>query len=220
MPPTLRTPRRRDSLNLLAHALIAHASLADHQGQELCGALMADFFGGQSLDDYPAGVVAGIRQHRLVDAFTDRHPAFVACRRLLAGDGAPRFASGILVDLFWDYVLGSRWDLYGETRSGLKLPAFCGLVHLALERSEAWRSPQFARVAPWMINDQWLAAYATKRGIAAALHGLSRRLPHGAALSGCETLLIRHETALAAGFADFWPQLEKAIIATPQTRED
>jgi acyl carrier protein phosphodiesterase len=202
-------------MNLLAHALIAHASLPEDGGLTLTGAVMADFFGGQRLEAYPAALARGIRQHRAVDDFTDRHAAFRGlCARLDSG-GAPRLTAGILLDLFWDYVLGSRWEEFGAPRCGLELAAFCALANRQLERTAAHHSPVFRRVLPWLTGENWLAAYATRGGIAATLQGLSRRLTEGAALVGCERFLDSHGGELAAGFAAFWPELWGFVRGNP-----
>lgn len=194
-------------MNLLAHALIAHATLPDHGGQEVTGAIMADFFGGQNLEDYPTALTAGIRQHRAVDDFTDRHPAFRELCSLLDNAGAPRLMAGILLDLFWDQVLGSHWEAFGKPLCGMDLAAFCALTNSRLLATAAYHSPRFHRVVPWLVGENWLAAYATRDGIAATLEGLSHRMTGGGGLLGCERLLDSHGVELEAGFRRFWVDL-------------
>jgi acyl carrier protein phosphodiesterase len=193
-------------MNLLAHALLAHAFLPDSEGMETCGAIMADYFSGQKLSDYPEAVGRGIVHHRGIDAFTDSHPEFVLSRVLLAAE-APPHASGILVDLFWDNILGSRWEEFGRPLCGTDLASFSRSAYARLERSRAWRSPLFARVAPWIISMDWFGAYANEEGIDRALRGLASRLPHGGPLADCARLLGLHREAMEARFRAFWPEL-------------
>jgi acyl carrier protein phosphodiesterase len=193
-------------MNLLAHALLAHEFLPDSEGMETCGAVMADYFSGERLSDYPDAVARGIIHHRRIDAFTDSHPEFAAARALLSPE-APPHSSGILVDLFWDNILGSRWEEFGQPLCGMDLAAFTRSAYERLERSRASRSPLFARVAPWIISMDWLGAYASEAGIDRALRGLASRLPHGGPLADCAWLMGIHGEALEARFRIFWPEL-------------
>jgi acyl carrier protein phosphodiesterase len=187
--------------------LIAHASLPDADGQAITGAVMADFFAGQKLGDYPPGLARAIVQHRRVDGFTDSHPEFLSlCLRLDAA-GAPRLMAGILLDLFWDFVLGSRWPEFGEPYCRLSLEDFCGLANERLMATAPHHSPRFRQVTPWLVGENWLAAYATRDGIAATLRGLARRVTEGEALIGCDRFLDSHGAELASGFSRFWPEL-------------
>lgn len=193
-------------MNLLAHALLAYAFLPDSEGGETCGSIMADYFSGQRLEEYPEAVARGIVHHRRVDAFTDAHPAFIAARAEVS-EGAPPHSGGVLVDLFWDNVLGSGWDEFGRPLCGLGLGGFTRSVYLRLERSRAHRSPAFAKAAPWLIQGDWLGAYARFEGIEAALRGLASRLPHGAPLAGCARILAERRPAIEVRFRAFWPDL-------------
>jgi acyl carrier protein phosphodiesterase len=193
-------------MNLLAHALLAYAFLPDTEGGETCGSIMADYFSGQRLEDYPEAIARGIVHHRKVDAFTDAHPAFLAARAAVS-DGAPPHSGGILVDLFWDNVLGSAWEEFGRPLCGTDLRAFARSVYRRLELSRAHRSPLFSGVAPWIIDGDWLCAYASVEGIDRALRGLASRLPHGAPLAGCAHILTERRRALESGFRAFWPDL-------------
>jgi acyl carrier protein phosphodiesterase len=195
-----------NAMNLLAHALLAYAYLPDTDGQETSGAIMADYFSGQRPGDYPPAVAAGILHHRSVDAFTDSHPRFISSRDVLAPK-APPHAASILVDLFWDNILGTDWEEYGRPLCGFDLPSFARSVYGRLERSAKHRSPLFARVAPWIISMDWLSAYASQEGIDRALQGLSARLPHGAPLAGCGRLLPLHRFSLERDFRAFWPEV-------------
>jgi acyl carrier protein phosphodiesterase len=193
-------------MNLLAHALLASAFLPDTGGGEVCGSIMADYFRGERLEDYTDSLVRGILQHRAVDAFTDSHRAFLACRDELASD-APPHAAAILVDLFWDNILGSEWDEFGRPLCGQGLGDFAAGVYRKLESAKAFYSRQFARIAPWLISMDWLSAYARVEGIERVIDGLARRLPHGMRLAGSAKLLESHRQGLEGGLRVFWPDI-------------
>jgi len=194
-------------VNLLAHALLAHATLADTDGQELTGALMADYFSGQNLDDYPRGIRTGIEQHRAIDAFTDYHPVFMTCRSAIATEGSPRFTAGILADIFWDHVLASEWDTWGRRSSDMHLEQFCGAVYGKLALSATWHSPAFRQAYTWISGKSWLSAYAHVEGIERTLEGISTRMSGNINLAGTITIMTKLDTSLRNGFSSFWPEL-------------
>lgn len=194
-------------MNLLAHALLACSTLDDTAGQECTGALMADYFTGQDLQAYPAGIQTGIRQHRDIDAFTDHHPTFNAYRMAIAAAGAPRFTSGILADIFWDHVLASEWDSWGKPLCGQDLEPFCADVYARLGQAKAYHSPGFAKAYPWIVGMSWLSSYAGRKGIERTLMGLSGRMSGTWVLEGCIRIMDELDSPMRQGFSVFWPEL-------------
>lgn len=194
-------------MNLLAHALLAYATLDDTDGQECTGSMMADFFAGQDAENYPAGIRAGMAQHRDIDGFTDAHPSFVTCRRAIADAGAPRFTAGILTDIFWDHVLASDWETWGKPLCGLDLEPFCAEIYGRLGQTRAHHSPGFARAYSWIVDLSWLTSYAKPAGIEQTLQGLSTRMSGNLDLAASIDLLTQLETPIRDSFAAFWPDL-------------
>ncbi len=194
-------------MNLLAHALLAYATLNNTDGQECTGSMMADFFAGQNAEDYPAGIRTGMTQHRDIDGFTDAHPSFVACRRAIADGGAPRFTAGILTDIFWDHVLASDWERWGKPLCGLNLNPFCAEIYGRLGQTKVMHSPGFARAYSWIVDLSWLASYADPEGIERTLLGLSTRMSGHLDLAASVKLLTDLEEPIRSNFALFWPDL-------------
>jgi acyl carrier protein phosphodiesterase len=113
----------------------------------------------------------------------------------------------VLLDLFWDWVLGTGWEEWGRPLCGLDLEDFCAKANARILATAEWHSPRFQRVVPWLVGENWLAAYATREGITAALAGMASRVSSGSGLAGCERYLDTHAGQLRAGFARFWPEL-------------
>ncbi|HUW70601.1 MAG TPA: ACP phosphodiesterase [bacterium] len=194
-------------MNLLAHAILAYHTLLDTEGQERTGAVMADFFTGQRLADYPAGIQMGIRQHRDIDAFTDSHPAFVRCRKAIAEAGAPRFTAGILADIFWDHALASEWKTWGEPLCGLDLEAFSMTYYESLGQTRALHSPSLAQAYPWIVRMSWFTAWARSDGIERTLAGLSRYMSGSVDLASSIVIMAELDQPIRHDFSDFWPDL-------------
>jgi len=92
-------------MNFLAHAL-----LAEPTPESRLGNVLADCLRQPDLATLPAGVVAGVKQHRAVDAFTDRHPlVHRAIGRISERWG---WFTGIILDVYFDHLLAVRWDRY------------------------------------------------------------------------------------------------------------
>lgn len=194
-------------MNLLAHALLAYATLDDIDGQRCTGAVMADYFTGQRLEDYPQGIRTGIRQHRAIDAFTDLHPRFASCRQAIADSGAPPHTAGILTDVFFDHVLASEWDRWGRPLCGLGLAPFEQRLYALFDGTRAWHSPVFAQVCPWIVSMSWFTAWAHRDGIRRTLSGLSRHMSGAVDLAASMTILDRLDATIRLDFAEFWPDL-------------
>ena len=194
-------------MNLLAHVLLAWATLPDTEGQECTGALMADYFPGQDLAVFPPGIRRGILQHRAVDAFTDAHPAFVELRRSIAAAGALRFTAGILLDVFWDHALASEWERWGRQLCGMDLEPFCGEAYARVGRAAEYHNPGFASIFRFLESGAWLSAYARLDGIGETLAMLSEKMSGRPDLGSCVRLLVELDRPVRSGFAAFWPEL-------------
>lgn len=194
-------------MNLLAHALLAYCSLPDESGETCTGALMADYFSGQRLEAYPAGIRTGIEQHRAIDAFTDGHPSFIACRKAIAASGAPRFTAGILADIFWDHVLASEWAAWGSPLCGLDLEPFCDRVYGLITLTEDYHSPRFAGAVEWIAGRRWLSSYASLDGIERTLSGLSTKMSGHPDLPAGVAILVAEDALIRSTFSAFWPEL-------------
>ncbi|WP_460051216.1 ACP phosphodiesterase [Spirochaeta dissipatitropha] len=198
-------------MHLLAHALLADISLTPGSSSGdaalyITGSVMADFFSGQNLQDYPLAVRRAILQHREIDDFTDRHPVFQRSRGLIASAGAPHLTSGILADIFWGHILAARWAELAEPLCGLPLTGFSSRVYKCFEATEDWHSPGFARAVQWISRNKFLERIAVRDGIEQSLHGLSRRLRGAEKLPESMKILDRNIDRFGADLSEFWPE--------------
>ena len=181
---------------------LAHLHLAAHTHSSLTGNLLGDFVKGALPTGLAAPFDEGIWLHRKIDAFTDGHPehrAAVACFE------APwRRFGGILVDMLYDHWLSLHWPQFHDEA----LPRFLqqSYRHLLAD------APQLPEGLPLplkrMAEQDWIASYQRKEGLAQALNGIGRRLrrpqPLGEALT---TLDATRWQQCEEGFLRFYPQL-------------
>ena len=82
---------------------LAHAYLSFNKPAILTGNMISDFVKGKTKYNYPAEIQKGIQLHRLIDAFTDFHPATAKAKKIFHAQY--RLYSGAFVDVVYDHFL-------------------------------------------------------------------------------------------------------------------
>jgi acyl carrier protein phosphodiesterase len=149
---------------------LAHLYLSDDTPQALVGNLLADFVKGPDLDALPAGIRAGVRHHRRVDAFTDRHP--LVQQSIARVGGRWGWFSGILIDVYYDHILAATWGRYSPT----PLRAFADRAHAAVLAHAADLPGPAREYARRLIETDRLVSYADPAGVRDALYWISERV--------------------------------------------
>lgn len=184
---------------------LAHVTLAEPEDDARLGALLGDFARGLDEARLPPTMRFALHEHRALDTWFDAHP-LVRAERARFPAPLRRFA-GILLDVFTDHVLASRWsELH---------PRPIGEVTASLYRSFDTHAellpPRLASIAPRMAAEDWLQGYGEARNVRRALVGISARM--------------RRETPIVDGFAELerrrgeieecvlrvWPEAERWI---------
>ncbi len=188
-------------MNFLAHALLAQPTPESRLGN-----VLADCLRQPDLTNLPAAVVAGVKQHRAVDAFTDRHPlVHRAISRLSERWG---WFTGIILDVYFDHLLAISW----ERHCPVPLGQFVFEVGTDLRATADCLPDGAAMTARWLAGSGVMATYAEVDGIQAALARvtliLRRRIPQRPVdLTDAMPDLRAHHAALVEDFAEFFPQL-------------
>lgn len=185
---------------------LAHLYLSADDPEAMVGNLVADFVKGPAVELLPPGVLAGVRQHRAVDAFTDRHPAVM---RSVARIGKTwGWFAGILIDVYYDHILARDWGRYAE----VPLREYVDRAHGVI-REHADSMPEEARgyALRFVESDRMMSyAKADGSGVEEALRRLSdriaARMPKRAVplQTAMPDLRAAHQE-LAADFHDFFP---------------
>ncbi len=191
--------------------LLAHAWLSGRNEGYLIGNFIGDFIKGDPTAARHGLLpieIDGIRIHRAIDAFTDSHPEVQAVRTLLY----PRCHkyAGVAVDVFFDHFLATQF----KEITGDKLDDFVRYVYHLLQVHAARLPPRAARMAHYMMEQDWLRNYQTTAGIDRALSGLSRRTQFPSGLDTAVQDLVAHYEIMNGHFLCFWPQLVAHIQTT------
>ena len=191
--------------------ILAHAYLSDQQTELIIGNFIGDFIKGDPANprhNLTPGEVAGVRVHRAIDSFTDGHPAVAAVRDLLH----PRCHkyAGAAVDIFFDHFLAVDFQLL----TGELLPDFIHQFYGTLQENKTRLPASAARMADYMIRQDWLTNYQFPDGIDRSLKGVSRRTAFPSGLDTAIEDLTKYYDQIAGHFAYFWPALVEHIKQT------
>lgn len=179
--------------------LLAHLYLADITGTSMAGQILGDRIKGRLDGRFAPNVEQGIRLHRAIDGFTDRHPVTADMRQRFAPP--LRRYGGILVDIGFDYCLAHNWAQYSDTA----LPRFAYDAVTRVQREWPAGGPMPAHRFAGLATV--LAGYRQPQGLQRALDSVDSRLQRPSPLPDALPALLNEYEALAAGFETFFTQL-------------
>lgn len=195
---------------------LAHLVLAPQTASGLIGSIAPDMIRGPLPSDMAPAVMASAKEHRIVDQVTDAHHAFGRTRDRLADVVGARL-SGVLADVLYDHVLARDWARWRSDDFSVYLAETERKLMLALDLVPI----RMQIIVRKMIDEQWLASYASVVGIRARLDTMSERLSNRV---GRPMSLVISEQALddlyqpiADDFEQLWPDL---ISHVSRCRED
>lgn len=167
----------------------------------MIGNFIADHVKGRKINDFNQKIQTGIRLHRAIDTFTDKHPLFIAsCKRLNGEFG--RY-SPVIMDMFYDHFLAANWAQYNPTpiREFTENNFSILFAHFDLlpERTKY--------ILPYMARENWLMSYSDLLSLQNALNGISRRTSLKLSLGDAIHNLRTHYTEYQKDFRAYMPEV-------------
>ena len=213
-----------DTVNYLAHAYLSFG-IPDI----VVGNLISDFVKGKKQLEYPDSIRKGIILHRAIDTFTDTHPVTRHAKSYFRA--AYGLYSGALTDVAYDHFLANdpvafpaeaipappdhNADASGIGRAPARpLAAFAQQTYRQLATRETLFPERFARMFPYMRDQDWLYHYRYKEGIFNSFAGLARRAAYMPAPQQACELFEKHFTDLEACYREFFPLLRDFAVRT------
>ncbi|MEO8171830.1 MAG: ACP phosphodiesterase [Sediminibacterium sp.] len=182
---------------------LAHAYLSFRNPEILVGNMISDFVKGKKQFDYPLIVQKGIRLHREIDAFTDRHPATKMGKTWFKP--AVGAYAGAFMDVVYDHFLALDEQQFTETG----LTGFAQEVYTQLIERESLLPEKFARMLPYMSTQNWLYSYRFTDGIEKSFGGLVRRAQYLSDPAPAFDLFLQHYSQLQEHYTEFFPDVKK-----------
>jgi acyl carrier protein phosphodiesterase len=184
---------------------LAHLHLAGEDEDHIVGQVLADFLerGWQEL--VSPGVLRGIRLHQQADLYTDQHALFRRSKGRLP-QHLRRYA-GIVVDIFYDHLLASRWGQFHP----MPLDQFAQSRYRILEARTEEMTGSMRAVLPFMVGRDWLTSYREIEGMERALAGVSRRLRRANPIAEAGAAFLAEREGFEQDFLEFFPDLAAHI---------
>lgn len=148
---------------------LAHAYLSFGHKEILVGNMISDFVKGKAQYDFIPGIRKGIVLHRLIDDYTDTHPATKKAKEIFRPHY--RLFSAAIMDILYDHYLANDVTLFEDGSLG----EFSQGVYSTLAEYTAHLPPRFLIAFTYMQSEDWLQNYRRKEGIEKSIRGLVRR---------------------------------------------
>ena len=190
---------------------LAHVFLSESTTQFRLGNLLADLVRGADREAMSLDFRRGAACHKAIDAFTDSHPDVHRSRARVD----PRFRrfSGVLVDIFYDYLLARHWDEHSQ----VPLREFTAAFYADVRRETLVLPRDAQATLERIMKHDLLGQYRELAGVEQSLRRvstyISQRWRRDYSLDAGVADLRTHEAEFAADFATFFPQL-RAYVAT------
>ncbi len=184
---------------------LAHIVLSGENGRLQVGNFIGDAVKGSSFNGYPPAMADGIRLHRMIDHFTDHHPAVRGTVQTLR----PHFGrySGALLDIYFDYLLASRFNEF----SAVPLRRFTRRFYLSLACNRRHLPERIKRFMWHFILTDRLGKYATVEGIFDSLAIMERYGRMKVSPDKATDYLTAHQEELWQVFEPFFRELQQHV---------
>ena len=184
---------------------LSHLFLAESSEESIIGNLLGDFVKGRLMDNYSPEIIRGVKTHRKIDFYTDKHPVVKETRKLISNER--RKYSGVLVDIFFDHFLSVYWDSYSDSD-------FDEFIEKSYEILLKYRDiyPEKGKILiPRIVEKDWLRKYKSLDGLKLVFEKMSLRISRENPLPGSEQELIDNYTDMESNFKKFFPDLIKFV---------
>ncbi len=184
---------------------LAHFYLAYPDTGLMAGGFLGDFVKGTLKGKLPNELEQGIRLHRAIDAFTDKHPIINHSRRRL--DPEFRRYSGIICDICFDHLLARNWQNYSE----MSLEIFSTQAYQSVVNIRQ-HAPEKAIVSiNRMRAHAALESYQHEPFIDSALRHLSTQLSRDNPLEDGFSQFTEYRDELTDDFRLFMPEISQFV---------
>jgi acyl carrier protein phosphodiesterase len=191
-------------MNWLAHILLSEPNVENRLGN-----LLGDLVKGKDLDGLDRALRRGVDRHYAIDKYTDSHATVKISKRRIDKEYS-RFA-GILIDVFYDYLLVKNWQLYSPTT----FSNFTAEIYDSFKNYPGDLPQSTRQIIEQMIEGEWLNSYQHLAGVEYALKRIDARITARMGdrikLVNAMPILERECLNLDRDFNSFFPDLQHHI---------
>ena len=188
-------------MNYFAHLVLSQPTI-----ESTVGNLLGDFARGVDQSALPPAVLAGLKNHRAVDRFTDSHPKVKALKQCFS-QKRRRFA-GIALDVYFDHLLISYWKDFDHRNLDDVIAAF----YLRMEQGQILMpGGEMRRITSRMITHDWFGSYQDIDSVAEALDRIATRIRFPNTFDNAVEDLFSNEDLIQSVFLQFYPELKAHV---------
>jgi acyl carrier protein phosphodiesterase len=188
-------------MNYFAHLVLSQPTI-----ESTVGNLLGDFARGIDQSALNPAVLAGLKNHRAVDRFTDSHSRISEIKQCFS-PGRRRFA-GIALDVYFDHLLMNHWHQFDARNVDDVIAEF----YVRMERGQALMpGSEMRRVTSRMITNDWFGSYREIDSVAEALDRIAMRVRFPNEFANAIEDLRQHEDLILEVFLDFFPELKAHV---------
>ncbi len=182
---------------------LAHIYLSGNNDLVKIGNFMADGIRGNEHLTMKTYIKKGVTLHRHIDTFTDLHPIYRQSKHRLHKKYG--HYSGVIMDILYDHFLAKNWSKYSDE----PLEKFVETFYKSLEKNYNSLTIRTKNFMPYMIDQNWLASYATIAGIEKILFQMDYRTKHRANMQEAVIELQQFYTEFEEEFTIFFEELQQ-----------
>ena len=187
-------------MNYLAHVYLS--------GSNKCisiGNFIADHVKGKAYLNYPKTVQKGILLHRKIDLYSDNHPLFKKNVYLLFPEF--RHYSRVIVDMFFDHFLASKWESYHPD----PLEVFSKQFFSMLKKNSKILPYKTKKILPFITKHNWFIAYRSLEGLESILYQMSERTKFTSNMHLAISTLKNNYADIDQDFQEFFKELRDFV---------
>jgi acyl carrier protein phosphodiesterase len=182
---------------------LGHAYLSFNSPQILVGNMISDFIKGKDRFGFSGNIQKGIALHRMIDEFTDHHPATKKAMEVFRP--YYRLYSAPIMDVLFDHFLANDKNLFDDT----SLKKFTQTTYRHLEDNSIHLPMRFVHVLTYMKAEDWLYNYKYPEGMRKSLYGLIRRASFIKESDTAYQLFLEHHSYLNECYQTFFPDVKQ-----------
>ncbi|HPG10478.1 MAG TPA: ACP phosphodiesterase [Chitinophagaceae bacterium] len=160
--------------------------------------MISDHVKGKQKEKFSPGIQKGIHLHRVIDAYTDEHPASKEAKIFFKP--YYRLYSGAIVDIIYDHFLATDEAEFPDNF----LYEFSIDTYETLDPYTEIFPERFGKMFPWMKKQNWLYNYQHKEGIQKSLNGLMHRAAYLEEMDTAFSLFDEYYERLKDCYTNFW----------------
>ena len=165
--------------------------------------MISDYIKGKKQFDYHEGIQKGIKLHRAIDDFTDNHPATFEIKKFFKP--AYRLYAGAFADVTYDYFLANDTNQFANPD---ELKKFTKNTYQLLQLQSEHFPEKFAKMFPYMQQQDWLYNYRFNEGMQKSFGGLARRAKYIEETDTAYQIFLDNKNDISPWYEIFMPDVK------------